>query len=888
MPGDDASGDLRTGFADFHKAYTLYRRADEEFAARSLWLKEDKALHRDERVIADTSRGVDDAKAQRDRAAERLSKVVIRSVRPMVEAIVKSLPQVAAPAPASVAAPTSPAAVAAPVDASTSSAAETAPAKVEDAAAAPTTAHARASASAPPDSTASAASELSPERAARSAALRNRLSSIEAELESTRDLFVPNYEDRFEWLEQEADMRMTENAAFRQDQVILRTEFNQLKQLFEDQKAVWEKEKEEIEEKAAVNASIASQPANSAEFKAIQDTVASLVVRLDERDKAEESAQAENDALRKKVAALESESAQVKAENNALAQRTKDIEAKVAEATLIRENLRVLHDTRDREIDRRLESLQTSQTNVGTQITDAATKHKTLSDRVQRLERSEAAKEQDAIAESRARSDLEAKMDTAMALATKADTLGRKYEAELSRIIVNWEATFTPIESALRSQWRKDIQDYHRPESQTGGFQDCQQRLPPLAPGHGPGPSNGFGSRTASGSSQPAARPPPTAPGGQRPVQNGVPITNVNFGGQPPGRNNAPRPITPSMSPLTYSPLPAPSPAVRVGPTPVIFFKARKPSPPGMDPHERIFQSQGLYTCSFYSPLLDHLVNTELLAEKIAAGGSEYSGVIASSPRAGNAWIQAYHAIQTAGSAPMQWDRIPLWTTGAVTTDSFKPTNASVPPSAIPTPPKGPLPDIANGEQLAEAIVERVRNKRVLLRKGGVARFLRLVGSTISPEFDKVISAYNNSLADTTAPRIEIHSILVYEARITPRLEQEVLPLVKATRQSSSQVWLVFFSYLGAEAIVRTLRSAGVLSTASSTPGFKIATIGMKTAQQLRDQSGITVHTQGSLPMAEHLYAAVAASDGFTVPQFIQASNTMSASPGPSETRSGS
>lgn len=856
---------IRLAAPDLLKTAVDVIRAYNDWQARRLYLADDQALNRDERIISDTNAEVKEREKRLVKKTEGLLMLLlVDKLRPMVaEMIAASMPARAttsdkAPEPVSVP-PAGPAPAAEESDAAPSSA---------------------------------------DERKARATAARNRFAAIETELAQIRDMIVPGWEDRVVTLENDLDARRAENEAFHDDLIMLRQEF-------EESTRARAKEKQELVEKIDSHTNEPKQ--DPAAMETLQGTVADLVRTVESlkedhkattkaQDQRIESLVAEKNALQEKVAVLQGQSDQNRAEHTTYAANLQNFATSLTQVFEANRHNATTCTNRDHDIRTQIGRLQ-QQYNTGASQTTAqiANVNAALSQQLQgisvrviRLERKDAAKEQDEMSQNRLVNDLASRQDAV--------------EKKVGDSVLDWFTKKEAHDARLRTQWRKDIEDYHRPDRQTGDSEDCAPRRPPW-PGPG-GPGNGGGGGGPS-HPPPGPRPPsqnggaPNGGGAQRPPQNGLtPLLTTRHighiqdgssvahspadinGQRPPAlsapsntnalNNDATRPaVAPSASiPPSHSQMPPPAgprssfnqipelPGPPLAPQPVIFFKAPAP---GVDPYARQFRSQGLYEIDFFSPIVDEFINSDALAQKIALGCGDYSAVVATSQRTGTAWKRACERL-TRPPSHQGWNRIQLYTTGEATTSAFT-SDKDLSPEFLPTPAKG-LEHIKDGKTLAHAIVDKVRKNQIIRRKGGVVRLLRLVGSIVAPEFKQIIDAYNDSVTDKSQAKIEIDSILVYETKLKDDLEATVVPFVNAilSRTTRSHVWFVFFSFQGAQAIVQTFRKAGIMATATPrTNGIKIATIGDKTASQLRVIEGVEVDTAGAFPTPAALYDAMRA-----------------------------
>jgi uroporphyrinogen-III synthase len=295
------------------------------------------------------------------------------------------------------------------------------------------------------------------------------------------------------------------------------------------------------------------------------------------------------------------------------------------------------------------------------------------------------------------------------------------------------------------------------------------------------------------------------------------------------------------------------------------------------DPYHYLLASSRRYTPAFLQVLDQAFVKQDQLASTIAAGPGKWSGIVATSKRAGEAWAAAAKSLaenqqeesgkgknkqsDEAERLAVDWSRLPLFTPGPGTTSAFVPHD--LPSRYFPKPFPG-ADSTGSGIPLGNLIVDNLSAVQIDNRP-----FLILEG-------DKTISELKDVLSSHGVP---FERQLVYETAVRKELDLDMEKLVLALLDGQSQdhnedqyIWLAFFSPSSAIPVISSLRTLGDLSADGSfiarigdsrgKLAFRFAAIGKTTSDSIQSM-GLPVSAIAQDPTARGiLEALVAGEDG--------------------------
>jgi uroporphyrinogen-III synthase len=321
----------------------------------------------------------------------------------------------------------------------------------------------------------------------------------------------------------------------------------------------------------------------------------------------------------------------------------------------------------------------------------------------------------------------------------------------------------------------------------------------------------------------------------------------------------------------------------------VIFFRnistapGRSDSNKERDPYESAVELLG-YIAHTQPVLAQEFVNAHDLV-RIIGSSEEWTGVVATSKRAGEAWVNALRHFSNPETIPgeyclivsqislsltkcrvLEWDNVPLYTPGIATTTAFA--AQDLPAFAFPT---IVVESQATGcaELLGPFIVSDLHARRLQEEPSSVKPLLVLTGDKNSSELTDILQcheiAYQEFEVYRTCPRSDIRQ----------RLEALIEEIVAGTEKAAQEItiWLAFFSPSSAEAVL--LASPPSPSTegipsywhqqlaqdAQTNHGkrvtFRMAAIGKTTRHYLQGR-GFEGVVQAERPNAECLARAIA------------------------------
>ncbi|KAJ9104025.1 hypothetical protein QFC19_004159 [Naganishia cerealis] len=288
----------------------------------------------------------------------------------------------------------------------------------------------------------------------------------------------------------------------------------------------------------------------------------------------------------------------------------------------------------------------------------------------------------------------------------------------------------------------------------------------------------------------------------------------------------------------------------------------------GEDPYESAITDRGLIAHT-HPVLGQEFVNDVQLAE-IVRRPEDWAAVIATSKRAGEAWVNAIRCRQ-AEEGEINWNQIPLYTPGSATTNAFSAPDLSS--RYFPTIVRE-SEDTGCAENLGPFIVfdTHRRRRRLANPAAELSPFLVLTGDKNSPELTDFLQRnkldYRELEVYRTCPRQDISPRLItllrgISASHYPEPTEE--PII---------VWFACFSPSSAEAVLRA--QVAFTSTQGSTSRFwfedtvidlgsqykvdmriRVAAIG-KTTRNYLCQQGFEAVVQAEKPNPECLARAIA------------------------------
>lgn len=259
--------------------------------------------------------------------------------------------------------------------------------------------------------------------------------------------------------------------------------------------------------------------------------------------------------------------------------------------------------------------------------------------------------------------------------------------------------------------------------------------------------------------------------------------------------------------------------------------------------------------CVTSFPVLAHRkVSINDLAAVIAAPQCVYDGVIITSQRAVESWVDAsrvaQHALNAHGTSDTPWTSLPFYTVGPATSNALR--NAPLPSLLAPNNVIGDE-NTGTGEQLAHVISRHPAPKRLLY----------LVGDKTSPGLARTLAKI--------APDIILDYFRVYETCQEPNLGTYISLLARNLNSSSENPeqcqsetqlsfskpncpdWIAFFSPSGGKYVLPFLEERGWIGPERA----KIACIGPTTASWVNDTFGVEPDAVAAAPTPADLRDAI-------------------------------
>lgn len=266
--------------------------------------------------------------------------------------------------------------------------------------------------------------------------------------------------------------------------------------------------------------------------------------------------------------------------------------------------------------------------------------------------------------------------------------------------------------------------------------------------------------------------------------------------------------------------------------------------------------------CVTSFPVLAHRkVSIDDLAAVIAAPQCVYDGVIITSQRAVESWVDAshvaLHALNARDASDTPWTSLPFYTVGPATSNTLR--NAPFPSVLAPNNVVGDE-NTGTGEKLAD----------VISRQPALKRLLYLVGDKTSPGLARTLAKI--------APDIRLDYIRVYEtcqepnlgsyisllARNLPdsnrnlnpsseNLEQRRPEIQQSSPKPSCPDWIAFFSPSGGKYVLPFLKEFGWIGPDRA----KIACIGPTTASWVNETLGVEPDAVAAAPTPAGLQDAI-------------------------------
>lgn len=275
------------------------------------------------------------------------------------------------------------------------------------------------------------------------------------------------------------------------------------------------------------------------------------------------------------------------------------------------------------------------------------------------------------------------------------------------------------------------------------------------------------------------------------------------------------------------------------------------------DPYVQILMATRRFRPKSLSVLGQTLTNQRELADMIAHEGRNWSGVVATSKRAGEAWRAACRLVSQEGhnreAGDSNWSHVPLYTPGPATGASFSGSDLHVEfePRRIEA-----AEETGSAIPLGEFII---RNHQAL---------------AVNPELPLLILEGDKNgpnLTDTLGDAVRYERLETYATGPREDLGPDVMHLCKTLAADSSwnrAAWLVFFAPSSAKAVLDCLELtefASGLPREGSPPiesmlRFRLAAVGNTTAAYLADR-GFEVETVARQPTAEGMRVALLEAD---------------------------